>query len=272
MPGIRKNSKLLLIKTENQLYKTRSASANHVRYVCYIKECQVSVIILKSNNECKKLNNKEHNHERQDEFIEKLELMNSIKTQCSNVSLKRNATIEIFDNECLKNLIPTARLLQYGKMKRNLCGIKNAMLPKNPTCPLDVQKMFRIETVLNKFGTSKCKFPPGTAAELKHFYKDTVIEKEFAYSVFMSPSICQAINLSPQLRRNYLLDGTFSVVPECGYKQLMIIHVENLNHVSVKNSNCISMNVPLHRTPPPPHPVTQPPCHHPVRRVMAGWW
>jgi len=41
--GFRKNSKLLLLPSQQQLFKIKSTSKNSSRYICYIKDCNVTV-------------------------------------------------------------------------------------------------------------------------------------------------------------------------------------------------------------------------------------
>lgn len=231
VPGLRKNSNLLFVESENELYKLKDKSAKYDRYVCYQKECHVSVSIDVITKKCQKLNKKSHEHGSQEEFIKKLELINNIKLKCENVNLKRHATREVFDSECL-NHPDSAHLVQYKKLKRSLCYIKNQVLPKKPKSALEIKQMLENESILEKFGTSKCIFSNETPAESQLFYKDTIIEKDFAYSVFMSPTISQTIRLSSNLERHFLMDATFNIVPESGYKQLLTIHIAHLNHVS----------------------------------------
>lgn len=231
VPGLRRGSKLLYIESEQQLYLTRSSSKNSVRYVCYNKNCNASVSIDNATKKCRKLNETVHDHENQAEFVKKLNISDAIKTECHKVNLKRSATREIFDRECVNNP-EAAHLVQYGKMKRNLCRIKMETLPKNPTCPLDIKNMFNNLSILEKFGTSKSCFHQDAPADTKLFYRATIVENNFSYSIFMSPKISEAIKTNPQIGRNFLMDATFGIVPDCGYKQLLIVHVEYLNHVS----------------------------------------
>lgn len=69
-------------------------------------------------------------------------------------------------------------------------------------------------------------------ADKEEFYKDTIIEKNFAYTIFQSKGICNFVESLPVSQRKYLLDGTFQSVPRGDYQQLLIIYIEYCDHVS----------------------------------------
>lgn len=79
-------------------------------------------------------------------------------------------------------------------------------------------------------------------------YIDTVIEKQYSFAVFASKKVIDLVEeyINPQ-ERNYLMDGTFRVVPAMFY-QLFIISIEYANDVCMldiiqflNDQNC-SMN------------------------------
>ena len=77
--GFRKNSKLLLLTTQQQLFKIKSVLKNSSRYVCYLKDCSVSVSVSNT-GVCTQLSlEHNHNHAAPEKLIKELDLINNIK-------------------------------------------------------------------------------------------------------------------------------------------------------------------------------------------------
>lgn len=229
VPGIRKNSKLLHIPSENQIYKYKYEKNLTKYYVCYVKNCPVNVAVDFNNEQfCRKTSNiKAHNHHSQEDFIKKLKLINEIKSNCENVSLKRSNVREVFDETCKKF---KNNNIQFGQMRRNLYKIKNKIFPKSPRTFPEIIEIFEKSDILKTFGFSRYE-------KTENFYKNTVIEEQYSYSIFLSPSICSIIDsMAEDQPRNYLIDGTFSITPYSNnqFKQLLIIHIAHNEHVSNK--------------------------------------
>lgn len=230
VPGYRKNSKLLLIKSEQQLYKYKYEKNNTKYYVCYNSTCPVNVAVDFNNpTMCRKTKkNIQHNHSGQEELLIKLKLINTIKTSCENVSLKRSNVRDIFDETCKQFKPETSASIEFGKMRRNLHSIKSRIFPKSPQNFQDISNIFKKKEIFDEFGKSRHQ-------KDKDFYRHTIIEANFAYTIFMSPTIHNTISGWDDLQpRHFLMDGTFAITP-CGgiFKQLIIIHIAHSDYVSI---------------------------------------
>jgi len=139
--------------------------------------------------------------------------------------LKRKGVREIFDEE-RQNDVDAATLVHFPKIRRQLFNIRREGMPKNRKTPLETKLLFDDDDFIKEYGLSKLNKMP--------FYRQTIMEDNFAYSIFLSPSISDII-LKSTGERHYSLDGTFDTVPSCGYKQLLVVHFHLMNHVS----NCI---------------------------------
>lgn len=99
--GLRKNSRLLWLKDDNQLFvlNRKNEKKNKKYYVCYEKECKVRVCL--KNNLCVHLNeNKTHNHGDQIQFIHQLAVKNRIKEKCASTPTSSHR--DIFIDEIVK--------------------------------------------------------------------------------------------------------------------------------------------------------------------------
>ncbi|XP_017475566.1 PREDICTED: uncharacterized protein LOC108365875 isoform X2 [Rhagoletis zephyria] len=221
--GFRANSKLVYTKDEKQVYKKKYSYNKGTRYVCYNKNCCASVSIDQYER-CKKLNDSHsHNHPTQELLKDKMTISKNIKEACKNASSERWSTRNIFEEECRKANI-SAQLVQFEKMRRNLSLIKNSALPKNPLSPEELKNMFSEEAIMAKYGFSK--YDPG-----ERFYQGTIIESEYSFAIFMSPTIKKLILENSHIRRSFYLDGTFGVAPSSTFEHLIIIHIEYLDHI-----------------------------------------
>ncbi|XP_036332044.1 uncharacterized protein LOC118743463 isoform X2 [Rhagoletis pomonella] len=221
--GFRANSKLVYTKDEKQVYKKKYSYNKGTRYVCYNKNCSASVSIDQYER-CKKLNDSHsHNHPTQELLKDKMTISKNIKEACKNASSERWSTRNIFEEECRKANI-SVELVQFEKMRRNLSIIKNSALPKNPSSPEELKNMFSEEKIVAKYGFSK--YDPG-----ERFYQGTIIESEYSFAIFMSPTIKKLILENSHIRRSFYLDGTFGVAPSSTFEHLIIIHIEYLDHI-----------------------------------------
>lgn len=78
--GKRRNSKLVYVISEQQLYIRKTKYKTKQFYVCYAKDCKSRVYI--QNDQCYKSADGEHNHADQKELYEEMKVMSNIKTQC----------------------------------------------------------------------------------------------------------------------------------------------------------------------------------------------
>lgn len=115
--------------------------------------------------------------------------------------------------------------LNYEKMKRNLTRIKTNVLPKSPKTIEEVIEVFKNPEIMKTFGMTSHNDP-------KLFYRGTVNEKDFAYSVFFSQAVADLItaHIEPG-RRRYLMDATFKIVTVGIFSQFLIIYVEYIDMV-----------------------------------------
>lgn len=98
--------------------------------------------------------------------------------------------------------------------------------------------MFEDPDIMNEYGLSMNK--------QERFYAGSVVRALFAFHIFASFSTINFIKkyIAPG-KRNYLLDGTFKIVPTPSklFSQLLIISIEYKNDVSVIN---LIITVTLH--------------------------
>lgn len=117
-------------------------------------------------------------------------------------------------------------------MKRTLQRHKNKKYPKIPKAIQDIQNQFQDPAILNEYGINL----EGDST----FYIDTIIEANYAFTVFGSQFTIDFIkeNIPPE-SRNFLLDGTFDKLPGEFY-QLLIVAIEYKNdvglNVNIKNN------------------------------------
>lgn len=223
--GFRKNSKLLLLTDEKQFFRQKHVYSESTRYGCYFQNCNVTVA-LKKDGVCEQLSlDYYHNHATPENLINKFKIINNVKKECSTkAAYKRKGVREIFDEECMKDK-DLSSSVSFPQMKRQLYRIRGEGIPKCPSTSLEIKQLFEKDDFCQEFGVSKHVNKP--------FYRDTIIEDDFSYSIFISPTIAEIIHKKPKGRR-YLIDGTFKTVPSCGFKQLLVIHYYYMEHVSFK--------------------------------------
>lgn len=127
--------------------------------------------------------------------------------------------------------------LTFEQLERNARRLKNGKLPKMPICPRDVIEAFKDQTIFEQFGLNLRKSKP--------FYIDTLVFGDSFFTIFASHQVIDMINLIPAKDRNYLMDGTFKITPIGGYYQLLIIHIECANDVSVLKQNLLLLKASL---------------------------
>lgn len=104
-------------------------------------------------------------------------------------------------------------------MKRGLQKITNKVFVKSPQTASDVSNTFRDEQIWNKFGVTK-------GMENTAFFKACIEEDGISYCIFSSEKICSLITENiPLEKRMYLIDGTFKIVPQGCFKQLLIVYI-----------------------------------------------
>lgn len=114
--------------------------------------------------------------------------------------------------------------LVFNKIKRTLHNHKAKARPKVPESIQKLHDTFLEPAVLENYGYNL------DGDEL--FYIDTVVAKDYAFTVFASQFVIDFVqsNIAPRARK-YLMDGTFDSLPKDFY-QLLIITVEYQNDVS----------------------------------------
>lgn len=108
-------------------------------------------------------------------------------------------------------------------MKRQLFRIKNAKYPKLPKNIQDIQKAFEDPQIRKDFGL--------TLDRKDELYVGIGSESGNKFLVFSSRKSMKIIEEHISLsKRNYLIDGTFKIVPRQFY-QLLVISTEYKNDV-----------------------------------------
>lgn len=99
----------------------------------------------------------------------------------------------------------------FNKIARHRTRLKNMLSPNAPKTVEDVEAAFKLEATMTKYGHTK-------GQERHIFYSGAVKTR--------------VINLMTNCTdRRFYVDGSFRVVPNGKYKQLLIIHWEHMNQV-----------------------------------------
>lgn len=126
---------------------------------------------------------------------------------------------------------PGETQLKYSSVKFQLQKIRDRQYPKNPIQNegdtfLDIHKKYTAimnePNILEEFGQ--------TLDKNNQLYFGSVLRSTYAFHVFASERIID--NVKKLKKKNYLIDGTFSIVPRLFY-QLLIIAVEYKNDVCI---------------------------------------
>lgn len=114
--------------------------------------------------------------------------------------------------------------LKYRSIKQTLNRQKNIRHPRIPDSISAIRDEFSKPDIIEKYGY--------TLDGDTRFYIDTVVEHDFAFTIFASKYVIDFIeNKIDPKSRNYLMDGTFNSLPSEFY-QLLIISIEYQNDVS----------------------------------------
>lgn len=137
---------------------------------------------------------------------------------------------------------PGETKLSFKSVKFQLRKLRDRTYPKKPVekkgeTPFDVHKKYTAlinePKVLEEFGR--------TLDKVHKLYFGSVVRYDYTFHVFASTRIIELIEsciTKEKLKRKYLIDGTFRIVPRLFY-QLLIITVEYKNDVRIKNFVCI---------------------------------
>lgn len=109
-------------------------------------------------------------------------------------------------------------MVTYESQKRHLTRLKNALVPNAPRTAADILSLFCKEEILERFGK---------------MYAGTVIEPNYKFTIFRSKFAIETMNKSTD--RIFFVDGTFRVVPDGEYVQLLIVHWGFQNMVRNEN-------------------------------------
>lgn len=137
-------------------------------------------------------------------------------------------SIEFFRRE------PGETQLKYKSVKFQLKKLRDRQYPKKPVkgkhdTTFEVHKKYTAlinePNNLEEFGR--------TLDKTKQLYFGSVVKRDYTFHVFASERIIDIIrNHMSNAKKNYLIDGTFQIVPRLFY-QLLIITVEFKNDVCI---------------------------------------
>lgn len=111
----------------------------------------------------------------------------------------------------------------YNKIRSTLNRHKNKDLANSPNSVEEMEAAFKRAATLERYGHSL-----GDPKRL--LYRGTVCQPSYGFSVFASGVVLEYIERT-QNPQHYHIDGTFGVVPRCGFRQLLVIHLAIQNHV-----------------------------------------
>lgn len=208
----------LLYSSDKHLFQKRSEHKSTTYYSCYFKECGARLKVDSTLLCSYVVGASTHIHGIQEDTYKRLKVENSMKVRSST---EKKRPREIFDEECIREQDVTANM-QFAKRHRTLKYHQRTGLPQNPKTLIEVKAFFENQGILNKIGQSMHTTKPTL------FYQETVINPNFAYVIFSSESILSNLPETRSVR----IDCTFKCVPKSPFKQLLILQVDHLNHVS----------------------------------------
>lgn len=107
--------------------------------------------------------------------------------------------------------------LPYKVVERTMLRRIRGNLPANPVTLADMKIALESEAVKSQFGT--------VAGE--PFFDNMIIKADYAFTVFSAKPIVNAIEKKiPPINRNFLIDATFSIVPNSPFSQILVLHVQ----------------------------------------------
>lgn len=112
-------------------------------------------------------------------------------------------------------------------MRKHKSRAKLRTLFKSPDTLAGVAAAFQNDATFETFGRSRSVHEPRS-----DFYRGTVDETEFGFSVFASATVVQHIVQSPAADRHYHVDGLVDLLPIGEYKELLIVYLEHKDCVS----------------------------------------
>lgn len=123
--------------------------------------------------------------------------------------------------------IPGESNLKLKEVERQLYRLRDKTYPERPNTHEGVRTKLNEPEVINSYGLTLNKQHP--------FYINSVVEPNYAFHLFASYATINMIKEHiPTEKRNYLMDGTFKVVPKT-FSQLFIIAIEYKNDVCTKH-------------------------------------
>lgn len=130
--------------------------------------------------------------------------------------------IPLFRIENFKNFREGFRntQLNYKQIKQTLLRNKTKKYPNDPKTLEGIAEAFLNTSIAEQFGSNE------------DIFVDTVIEKNFAFTIIASKFTIDFINQNiPVGSRPYVMDGTFDSLPDA-YYQLFVISISYNNDVS----------------------------------------
>lgn len=103
---------------------------------------------------------------------------------------------------------------------------------KSPDTLADVAAAFQSAHIFETFGRSMDEAH-------SDFYRGTVVESTFGFSVFASAAVVQRLRQAPASDRFYHVDGTVNALPIGEFKQLLLLHWEHKNCVRREHICCV---------------------------------
>lgn len=110
-------------------------------------------------------------------------------------------------------------------VERELYRLRDKEYPERPQTHEDIKVTLNDPKIFEDYGKTLNKQKP--------FYISSVVNKKYAFHMFASYAVMDLIKTHiPPKDRNYLMDGTFKIIPR-GLNQLLIISIEYKNDVSL---------------------------------------
>lgn len=114
--------------------------------------------------------------------------------------------------------------MKFRRVKRHLYRLRDKLYPKRPQTDIDIKNTLERPDIFEKYGK--------TLDGNHSLYLDSKVETDFAFHVFGSQAMMDMVRqkIAP-VQRNYLIDGTFKIVPRT-FAQLLIVAIEYKSDVS----------------------------------------
>lgn len=135
--------------------------------------------------------------------------------------LAKSKYIPIYFSHWVTVLIKTHKLINrhqnatkdidFARIRRGLQYIASKNFVSSPKCPLEVVEAFNLQNVWESYGLS---------------------QQDIAYCIFSSQKSIKLIeeNILP-VKRTFLMDATFKIVPRGCFTQLLVIYIEYMEEV-----------------------------------------